>query len=555
MDRFQQLRQLLDQKGLDYYFIPSSDAHNNEYPPACWQRRQWLTGFTGSVGELVVGMEEAFLWTDSRYYLQAQNQLDSRIIKMRKLQKGEPSLTDWLKELPRNIKLGVDPRLITIAQTREWSKWVDLIPLEENLVDAIWKDRPPLPQSPILKQPEEYAGVSVEQKLALLRAQMKHCDAHILVKLDQIAWLFNMRGSDIEYNPMKIAYAIITQTDADLYVGQTYEQFGAALNGLRGRVWVDETTTSWWIQRQLSQSELVLGPSPVSLLKAVKNEAEQIGMKEAHRLDAIAVIRFLHWIEQYWREGEMDELTAAEQLRVFRFSNQKCVDLSFPTISAFGENGAIVHYRPAAETNKKIDDSTLYLIDSGGQYVCGTTDITRVIHLGEPTPDQKRHYTWVLKGHLALRHTIFPKGSCGYQLDGFARQFLWRESLNYGHGTGHGVGCYLSVHEGPQNIRPEPNPTCLDPGMVVSNEPGVYFTGMYGIRIENLCLIVPHSEGFLRFEDLTQVPYARNLLDRSLLTQEEIAWINEYHKEVFDHIAPFLTEEVRQWLQTATSPI
>ncbi len=371
-----------------------------------------------------------------------------------------------------------------------------------------------------------------------------------------------------------ISYAIITAEKAILFIHpgkvhegdkiylqsqgielQNYDEFATHLNHFTGRVWIDPNNSSWWLEQQLPKAYLFLEASPILLMKSRKNPTEIAGMHEAHRRDALAMVKFLHWLENTWAEG-VTEISAANELEKFRRQDPECLDLSFASISGFAANGAIVHYRATPATDRRIDASNLYLIDSGGQYLYGTTDITRTIHLGLATLEQKKYYTSVLKGHLALRHTLFPAGSCGEHLDAIARRPLWQQGLNYGHGTGHGVGCYLCVHEGPQRISPGYSKIALEPDMIVSNEPGLYFTDQFGIRIENLCVIVESSHHqFYTFEDLTKVPYATNLIETSMLSAEEIEWIDNYHKEIYQLLMDDLNENQRQWLTQATAPI
>lgn len=574
------LRQVMVQNHLDLFYVPARDAHNNEYVPACWQRRAWISGFDGSAGDALISGEQAYLWTDSRYFLQAEQQLDPACYQLMKQTQGVAPIHEWFLTQAQGQICGVDPRLISIAQAQLWQKNLaevggKLQAIEKNLVDQIWSDRPPQPDAPIRQYPLEHAGIGAQEKLIHLRRAMaeKKVQAHVLTMLDAIAWLFNIRGADVEYNPLAISYALITEETAVLFIDsnkvrtaeklylqsqgvavQPYESFQTVLRELRGQVWIDPNTASWWVQQQLNQAQLLLEASPVQLMKALKNHIEIAGMYEAHRRDALAMVKFLHWLENAWPEG-VTEMSAADELEKFRREDADCLGLSFATISGFGANGAIVHYRSTPMTDRRIDDSNLYLLDSGGQYWQGTTDITRTIHLGVPTALQKKHYTLVLKGHLALRRTLFPEGACGEHLDALARHPLWQHGLNYGHGTGHGVGCYLCVHEGPQRISPGYSGVPLAPGMVVSNEPGVYFAGEYGIRIENLCLIVESLPGMRAFADLTQVPYARNLLDLALLSPQEVEWINEYHREIYELLADDLNGDQRTWLAFATAPL
>jgi len=584
------LRQEMINASVDFYYVPTRDDHNNEYVPAHWQRRAWLTNFTGSYGEALIGLEGAYFWTDPRYTLQAEQELNAHEFQlMKQLQGVSAPVSQWLGENAFNCTVAVDPRVISMSQRYQWSETLlrvhgELTAVPENWVDAIWKDRPPLTLDNVRILDVKYTGLETTEKLLFVRDAMKAAGAETLVisQLDEIAWLFNIRGNDIPFNPLVISYAIVTMSEAILFlhlhcIEQTslpyfaaqnialkpYDQFAKALQQLSGAVWVDPATTSWWVELQLGQAFLIKQASPIILMKALKNKTELKGMREAHRIDAIAVVTFLQWIENHWRDG-IDEITAADQLEKFRRADPRCKDLSFSTICGFGDHGAIVHYHAMPETCHKITDKEILLLDSGGQYCEGTTDITRTIHLGTPTADQKKHYTLVLKGHLALRHTPFPEGACGEHINTIARQPLWEAGMDFGHGTGHGVGCYLCVHEGPQRISYGATGVPLQPGMIVSNEPGLYFTGQYGIRIENLCEIIEKIPAkkcltgdiaFYGMADLTMVPYARKLIDVSLLSAQEIKWVDDYHQSIYDLLEKELAPDVREWLRDQTQAL
>ncbi len=576
--------------GVEFYLVPSSDAHQNEYVPACWQRRAFISGFTGSAGEVLIGREKAWLWTDSRYHLQAEHQLDGTLFELMRAGAPEvPSLDDWLAKHADGGRLGVDPRLLSWARARELRKRLEgadgrLVTLADNLVDAVWETAPPLPCEPAQVLSAEHAGATAADKLARIRERLaeRSCDWLLLTTLDAIAWTLNLRGRDVAFNPLLISYAIVGRERASLFVDTRkiadlarehlrgaqvdvapYEDFAAAVGELSGRVWLDPKTASLWVAEQIDTErvKIVEDANPVDLFKARKNATEQAGMRASHVRDGAALVRFLHWLEGAWGEG-LDEHGAAERLEGFRREGEHFQGLSFPTISVFAGNGAIVHYGVSRETAARIDDSAPYLVDSGAQYLDGTTDVTRTIHLGVPTDEQRRHYTLVLKGHVALRHARFPKGTSGAQLDVLARHALWQEGLDYGHGTGHGVGHYLNVHEGPQSISPRGARVPLEPGMIVSNEPGFYLAERYGIRIENLVLVVEVASAeqtggapFYGFEDLTFVPYCRKLIDLSLLDAVEIAAIDSYHQQVFERLAEGLQQPARDWLGRETAPL
>jgi Xaa-Pro aminopeptidase len=580
--RLAALRDLMAQQQIDFYYVPAADAHGNEYVPDCWQRRAWISGFTGSAGDVLVGRQQAYLWTDGRYFLQAEQELDGDCFQLMKQQQGVAPIHEWLQQQGEGLRVGVDPQLLTVAQQRLWSQALassksELVSIRDNWIDVLWQDQPALSAAPIACLDLRYTGQLASDKLSALREALKAqaADSLVITKLDAIAWLFNIRGEDIDYNPLVISYAIVTRSDATLFLDlqkvsaedrhyfvsqgvalAAYNDFQSTLAQLAGSVWIDPRKTSWQTEDALRHAQTVLAPSPITLMKAIKNPVEQAGMREAHRIDGIAMVRFLHWLDGHWQQG-VTEMSAAQQLEQYRREDPRCQDLSFTTISGFASNGAIIHYSVTEATSKVIDDSALYLVDSGGQYFEGTTDVTRTIHLGQPTPAEKRHYTLVLKGHIALRHACFPAGTCGEQVDILARQPLWQAGLDYGHGTGHGVGCYLCVHEGPQMISPRSSQVPLVPGMAVSNEPGVYFPGEYGIRIENVCLIQPVAKAsrFYTLEDLTMVPYARQLIDLEILNPKEIQQIDDYHQMIWTSLSADLSPEPRKWLEKAINPL
>ena len=590
VEKLSALRGWMHLHALDFYYVPSSDAHQNEYVPSCWQRRVWLTNFTGSAGDALVSADKAYLWTDGRYVLQANKELDAQCFTLMLQQQGMAAPIDqWLASHRKPLRVGVDPRVLTISQYKRMQTALaeqggEMVSIAENAVDLLWKDRPDLSHKPVMVYPVEYAGESVDAKLKRLRQAMtdKKIQAHALNNLDAIAWLYNIRGQDVEFNPLVISYALITQTQAYLCVethkvsepdqkalkslGITvvdYDQFEPLMRQQTGLVWLDPGLASQWMANVIPVAQQFHAASPITLWKASKNPTEIKGTQIAHQRDGVAVVNFIHWLENHWKSG-VDELSAADQLEQCRAQGKHYKGASFDTIAGFADNGAVIHYRASDKTNKKIDDTNLFLLDSGGQYLEGTTDITRVFHLGTPTAKQKRDYTLVLKGHLALRHAVFPEGTCGVHIEALARQFLWQKGLDFKHGTGHGVGAYLCVHEGPQRISPGMIPVPLQAGMIVSNEPGVYFPGQYGIRIENLCLIqqaIPADQcetqhgPFYTLRDLTVVPYARNLIEVSLLTVEEIQWVNEYHANVFEALHKDLSTEVQEWLKKATAPL
>ncbi|WP_456407408.1 aminopeptidase P family protein [Caldithrix abyssi] len=592
-ERINKLRELMRKNKIDAYVVLSTDPHASEYVPALWQRRAWLSGFDGSAGDVVVTMKKAGLWTDSRYFLQAEQQLQGTGIDLYKAGLPEtPDMLTFLKqELNEGQTVGIDPRVISYQQASQWQKELALRKikmkfLEENLVDALWEDQPEMPQDPIMVWEDKYAGESVESKLARIRQKMaeKGCQTHVLTQLDAIAWTFNIRSRDVDYNPVVIAYAVITEDEAELFVHKKkvtralkkhlkglakirhYDNFKKRLLKLarrKTRVWLDGSSVNYWVAMLLQKRcELFLEESPVTLFKAIKNETELAGMRACHIRDGVAMVRFLKWLEENVPQGGVTEMSAAQRLEKFRAEQSLYQGPSFETISAYGEHGAIVHYACSPETDVELKPEGIYLIDSGGQYLDGTTDITRTLALGEPTEEQRDRFTRILKGHIDLAIASFPVGTQGIQLDTLARKALWEIGQNYGHGTGHGVGAFLSVHEGPQGIsfyRGIGVP--LEVGMVCSNEPGFYKAGEYGMRVENLIVVVKDEQksskewSFLKFENLTYCPIDLKLVDLNLLTREEIDYLNAYHKKVYDILAPYLKKEERQWLKEKTQPV
>lgn len=582
------LRAHMRSVGVAYVLVPSADAHQSEYVPTPWQRRSWISNFTGSMGDALVGLGNAWVFADSRYWLQGEAEVDGTPFQLVRVGAiGHSDLATFLGQLPDGARVGFDPMLHTIQETKRFRDILagiggELIALEINPIDAIRDDLPPRPETPVAHWPDAFSGRSIGAKLADLRGDLKRESASWLAvtTLDELAWTFNIRGRDVDFNPVTIAWALVG-TDAtmlfvdDAKVGpevrailtesgitlKAYDDFGATLDTLSGRIWLDPASANAWIESRLDRFgvSLLLKSSPVLGPRSRKNPTEMKGMRAAHVRDGVAVTRFLAWLEANWRDG-VDELAAAERLAAFRAEGELFQGLSFDTIAGFAGNGAIVHYRSSPATTKTIDDSTLFLLDSGAQYLDGTTDITRTLHLGTPTDAQKEHYTRVLRGHLALGRAVFPQGTTGTHLDALARMPLWEVTLNYGHGTGHGVGCYLSVHQGPHRVAPGFNTIALEPGMVLSNEPGFYLADAYGIRIENLVLVVPHADStpfgpFHRFEDLTLVPYCRALIAVELLESTEIRQVDAYHARVRETLLPHLEGAAREFLLKETTPL
>ena len=592
-DRLAALREQLKAEKLDGFVVPLTDEHMSEYVGSYAQRLAWLTGFQGSAGSAVVLPEEAAIFVDGRYTLQVRSQVDGKDWSYQSV--PETSVTDWLKvHAAKGARIGYDPWL----HTRDWvkkakeslaSRGAELVAVGENPIDKIWQDRPEPSKAHLVVQPDQYAGKSAAEKRTDIAEWLeKHeADAAVLSALDSIAWAFNVRGQDVTHTPVALAYAIVNKDGtADLFVAgekvgpdvrqhlgngvrlHERDEFESALSDLAGKsVVVDPERAVSAIFDKLEKAGAKIIPlrDPTILPKALKNKVEIAGQKSAQARDGAVIARFLKWIDEEAPKGEVDELIASDKLEALRRENPELRDLSFDSISGAGPNGAIVHYKSSEKTNRKLETGTLYLIDSGGQYVDGTTDITRTVPIGQPTDEMCDRFTRVLKGHIAVATALFPKGTRGTQLDSFARRPLWDAGLDYAHGTGHGVGSFLAVHEGPQRIAPVTSSQSggdepLQAGMIISNEPGYYKTGEYGIRIENLVLVVDRQiEGaekeMLGFETLTFAPIDRRLIKKDKLSPAEVDWLNDYHRQVVEKIGPTLSGADLQWLEEACAPI
>ncbi len=588
-ERLEALRAYLTADRLDGFLLPSGDEFRNEYVPDHARRLLWLTGFSGSWGVAVLYGEDAALFVDGRYTLQARSETDREVFAIVKYPDSKPEA--WLAERARpGAAIGYDPRLQSVQEVRALHKALagsgaQLKPLAVNPVDALWRDRPPPRLGTIELHPLAHAGVSANEKLANLRATLRSDgqDAVILSAPDSVSWLFNIRGSDVAHTPVVLAFALVpAQGEATLFIDRedrAEQEVRAALKGVArfeamagleagiaalsgSRVRLDPERCPAWFEERLKAAgaQIVEAPDPCLLPRACKNGVEIEGARAAHRRDGAAVCRFLAWLDAHAPRGRLDEISAVEALERFRRETNLLRDISFDTISAAGPNGAIVHYRVTRRTNRKLARGELFLIDSGGQYPDGTTDITRTVAIGAVSPEMKRHFTLVLKAHIALALTRFPPGTRGVELDAIARRALWQAGLDFDHGTGHGVGSYLSVHEGPQSISRR-GMAALEAGMIVSNEPGHYREGEYGIRIENLMLVSAAEpiEGGERamhsFETLTLAPIDRRLIEASLLSDEELGWLNAYHRRVEQEIGPQLDGGERAWLAKATAPV
>jgi Xaa-Pro aminopeptidase len=590
-ERLALLRAELARRGVHGFLVPRADEHQGEYVPARARRLAWLTGFTGSAGLAVVLPEKAAVFVDGRYTLQAKAEVDAALYEHRHL--VDQPATAWLAEnLKTGEVLGYDPWLHTLNEVERYRAAAEraggkLVPLPDNPIDAVWADQPPPPLAPVVAHELRFAGRSAAEKRQELAARLGEAgvDATVLTAPDSVAWLLNIRGGDVPYTPLPLSFAILHRdASVDLFIDRRKlmpeliehlgngvrlgapAELGPALDRLgaaKKRVQLDPAAAASWTFDRLQEAgaQVQRGPDPCQLAKARKNAVEIDGMRGAHLRDGAALTRFLAWLDRAASEGGLTEIAAADRLEAERRPGANFRGLSFPSISGAGPNGAIVHYRVTPETDRRIEPGTLYLIDSGAQYLDGTTDVTRTVAIGEPSVEMRDRFTRVLKGHIALGTCRFPPGTTGSQLDALARLALWEVGLDYDHGTGHGVGSYLGVHEGPQRISKLPNTQPLLPGMIVSNEPGYYKTDAYGIRIENLVLVTPCGDmpgaerGMLCFETLTLAPIDRRLVASALLTAAERAWLDAYHARVREALTPQLDAATAAWLSEVTRPI
>lgn len=588
--RLAKLRDDMRAKHVDVCIIPSADTHQSEYVSDHFKYRACLSGFTGSAGTLVVALDKAGLWTDSRYFLQAEAQLEGSGIDLFKMRMpGVPALEDWI--VGQHFQtLAFDGNVFSAQAVSDMKERFEAkgvrLKSDYETYKTVWPDRPPLPSNPIYPFPEKYAGKPYAEKLSELRELLSEAGADTLplCSLDEIAWLFNLRGSDVAYNPVGLCYALVEKAKVTLFVEEAklpavtkaylaengvetaaYDALPAALDYLdrTASVFVDKNRINASVYEHIPlECSRVEGLSPITTMKALKNETEKAGIDRAVRKDGVMLVRFWRWMENALSEGiAFDEMSVAERLASMRLEQEACVGESFEPIVGYGSNGAVVHYSATPESKRSIMPDDYLLIDTGGQYYDGTTDLTRSFSLyrGETPEEYKKAYAAVLKGHIALAECVFPAGTRGAQIDALARQFLWKDGWQYGHGTGHGIGHFLNVHEGPQSIRMEENATSLKPGMLISNEPGVYLTGKFGIRLENMVFVYEKMETeagkFYAFETLTLCPFDLHAIDPKYYTEEEIRWINAYHQKTYDALAPALTPEERQWLKEKTKAI
>ncbi|HYW17483.1 MAG TPA: aminopeptidase P family protein [Allosphingosinicella sp.] len=591
--RLAALREQLKSDRLDGFVVPLTDEHMSEYVGSYAQRLAWLTGFQGSAGAAAVLPQEAAIFVDGRYTIQVRDQVDGTYWSYQSV--PETSIAEWLKaHAPDGGRIGYDPWLHTrdwVARAKEAlaEKGAELVPVQSNPIDAVWADKPEPSKARLVVHPDSFTGKSSAAKRQEMAdwLQEQKADAAVLSALDSIAWTFNVRGEDVEHTPVALSFALVNEDGtADLFVASEKigddvrqhlgngvrvherDRFEPHLRSLAGKTVVadpERAVAAIFGALEKAGAKIVQKRDPSILPKAIKNRAEIEGHRSAQARDGAALSRFLHWLSIEAPKGNVDELIAVEKLQQFRLACGDLRDTSFDTISGAGPNGAIVHYRVSAETNRKLETDSLYLVDSGGQYPDGTTDVTRTVAIGRPTAEMRDRFTRVLKGHIAIARAVFPDGTRGGQLDSFARQYLWEAGLDYAHGTGHGVGAYLAVHEGPQRISPAGSGQAggdepLRAGMFLSNEPGYYKTGEYGIRIENLVLVEPREvdgaeKKMLGFETLTFAPIDRTLIEVGILSPEERDWLDAYHAKVLEVVGPQLEGEAKAWLEAGCAPL
>lgn len=587
-ERIHALRMTFRPNNIKAFIIPSTDPHLSEYVAPYWMSREWISGFTGSAGTAVILMDKAGLWTDSRYFLQAEKELEGSGITLYKEMLPEtPSITKFLcQNLKPGESVSIDGKMFSVQQVKQMKE--DLAPyqLQVNLfgdpLKNIWKDRPSMPDAPAFIYDVKYAGKSCGEKVAAIRTELKKKGifALFLSSLDEIAWTLNLRGSDVHCNPVIVSYLLVTQDEVVYFISpekitqevneylqeqqvslRKYDEAESFLNSFAGEnILIDPKKTNYAIYSAINPAcKVVRGESPVTLLKAIRNEQEIAGIHHAMQRDGVALVKFLKWLEASVLSGKETELSVDRKLHEFRAAQPLYMGESFDTIAGYKEHGAIVHYSATEESDVTLQSKGFLLLDSGAQYLDGTTDITRTIALGELTEEEKTDYTLILKGHIALAMAKFPAGTRGAQLDVLARMPIWSHGMNFLHGTGHGVGHFLSVHEGPQSIRMNENPIVLQPGMVTSNEPGVYKAGSHGIRTENLTLVCKDKEGmfgeYFKFETITLCPICKKGIIKEMLTAEEVKWFNDYHQTVYKKLSPSLNEEEKKWLLEATKAI
>ncbi|WP_321493635.1 aminopeptidase P family protein [uncultured Desulfobacter sp.] len=584
-DKLCALRKKMDTAGVTAVIIPNADPHQSEYLAGYWQILKWLTGFSGSAGTAVVTKNQAGMWTDFRYWIQAGAQLDG-VQLFRQGDTGVPSFDKWLTDtLSVNDRIALDGKIVSASQAgslkEKFMQKGIVVDTTMDLISDLWQDRPPMPRTPAFELDSIYAGETRKEKISRIRKKMAdyNTDCHVLAALDDIAWTFNLRGQDIHTNPVNMAFSLITMDKINLFIDPAkvntplrtaleadgvalfdYNFFYETIQKLdkKSRVLLDTEKVSDFIYQAVKKrSDITEAPNPSAMLKCLKNEVEISHIRDTAVKDGRAVVNFLHWL--CTSDTPKTEISAAQQLLNFRKEQNAFLHPSFDSIMAFKEHSAICHYSADPDTDLPLSPDAMFLTDSGGNYLTGTTDITRTVHLGTPSSQEIRDYTLVLKAHIAVATALFPSTARGYQIDAMARRHLWQQGLDFGHGTGHGVGFFLCVHEGPARLSSLPVDIALRPGMLLTNEPGLYREGQYGIRLENMVLVVKEREtqfgSFLKFENMTLCHFERDLVDKTMLGAEEISWVNEYHQMVYDRLSPGLAEPVREWLGSRTRPL
>lgn len=585
--RISSLRNLIQSKGISAYITYSTDPHSGEYVPSHWESRKWISGFTGSAGTVVITLDDGGLWTDSRYFIQAEEQLAGTGLRLFKERMPDiPSIPQWLGcVLKKGDRVGIDGYTTSLQTVNELKSELSGYGIEVSMIEdpykTIWSNRPELPDNKPFILEEKYSGESASLKISAIRHYLESSgtDYLFISALDEIAWTLNMRGTDIECNPLFVSYLLISKDEATLYINKekltestihylkshnvrygNYEDVESELSAISGKKIAMSPSINFAMYNAASKNNIVrIKPSPVTEYKSIKNQTEIEGFHNAMLRDGVAMVRFLIWLQKNIKSENLTEISIDKQLYKERSAMENFQGISFETIAGYQEHGAIVHYEADEHSASTLKPEGLLLIDSGAQYLDGTTDITRTVPLGPTTEEQKKDYTLVLKGFIQLAMAEFPKGTCGTQLDVLARLAMWKEGINYGHGTGHGVGHFLNVHEGPHQIRMNNIPALLQPGMTVTNEPGIYRAGKYGIRTENTMLIVPSRETdfgeFYKFEQLTLCPIDTETIITEMLNEEEKNWLNNYHKMVNKKLSALLTEEERIWLDNATKEV
>ncbi|WP_143315709.1 aminopeptidase P family protein [Clostridium sp. HBUAS56017] len=588
MNNLQSLREEMKKNNYDYYIIPSADSHQSEYVPEYYKGRAYISGFTGSAGTLLVGKEKAFLWTDGRYFIQAEKELQGSGIELMKIATpGYPTIEEWIKDnVKENDKLAFDSTVISATEFKKYKSIAEKnkfqIMMEKDILDEAWKDRPKFPMENIFIHEVKYSGKSTKDKLSDVRKEMKSLggENYILTSLDDIAWTFNIRGNDIPYNPVSLAYAIITDKDAFLYINnekvsetvreelleqgvsiKEYLEIFKGVEEIKNSVIIDAQKVNAKIYSLISKEVKIIEHLNITTsLKAIKNEVEIQNIETSQIRDGVAMVKFIKWLKENIGKTKITEISASDKLEEFRSQGENFKGLSFNTIAGYKDHAAMMHYSATVESQYELRPEGMLLVDSGAQYLDGTTDITRTFVLGKLTEEEKRDFTLVLKAHIALASAIFLKGATGENLDTLARRPLWDYGMDYKCGTGHGVGFFLNVHEGPQGFRQKGNTTVLEPGMIVTDEPGVYKKGKHGIRTENVILVTKSSKDdemgeFYKFKTISYAPIDLDGIDANMLSDDEKTWLNEYHKMVYDKLSQHLNEEERDFLSKVTREV